>query len=97
MVRAMFSESLQAVLCQALLKTRDGTGRVAAHEIMVCNAAIRNLIRENKVAQIAGLLPAQRDIGNQTLDQCLQEMVRKGTVSAAEAQLKAVNKKLFSA
>src|SRR3954466_12078253 len=95
LVRTMLSESLQAVISQTLVRTKDGNGRVAAHEIMVCNAAIRNLIRENKIAQITGMLPAQRDIGNQTLDQCLQELVKRNVVSAAEARFRAVNKSLF--
>jgi twitching motility protein PilT len=94
-VRAMLSESLMAVVSQSLLKTKDGTGRVAAHEIMVVNAAIRAMIRDNKIAQITGMLPAQRDIGNQTLDQCLQELVRRNAVASAEARSKAVNKTLF--
>jgi twitching motility protein PilT len=96
MVRGMLSESLQAVVSQTLLKTKDGAGRVAAHEIMVCNAAIRNLIRENKIAQITGMLPTQKDIGNQTLDQNLQELVRRNVISLAEARSKAVNKSLFA-
>ena len=94
-VRTMFSESLQAVVSQALLKTKDGTGRVAAHEIMVCNSAIRAMIKDNKVAQITGMLPAQKNIGNQSLDQCLQELVRTGAVAVAEARSKAINKELF--
>lgn len=97
MVRAMLSESLQAVVSQALLKTKDGSARVAAHEIMVCNAAIRNLIRENKIAQITGLLPTMRNIGNQTLDQSLQELVKRNLVSSAEARAYAVNRELFAA
>jgi twitching motility protein PilT len=94
-IRTMLSESLQAVICQALLKTKDGTGRVAAHEIMVCNSAIRNNIRENKIAQITGMLPTQRNIGNQTLDQCLQDLVKRNIVSIEEARFKAINKELF--
>ena len=96
MVRSMLSESLQAVVSQTLLKTKEGAGRVAAHEIMVCNAAIRNQIRENKIAQITGMLPAQKDIGNQTLDQNLQELVKRNVISADEARFKAVNKGLFA-
>lgn len=94
-VRTQLSESLQAVVSQALLKTKDGTGRVAAHEIMVCNSAVRNLIREAKVAQITGMLPTQKQIGNQTLDQCMLELVKRGTVTMAEARLKAINKDQF--
>ncbi len=95
MVRSMLSESLHAVVSQALLKTRDGAGRVAAHEIMVCNSAIRAMIRESKIAQITGMLPTQRNIGNQTLDQGLQELVKKNAITSAEARSKAVNRDLF--
>ncbi len=94
-VRTMFSESLNAVVSQALLKTKDGSGRVAAHEIMVCNSAIRSMMKDNKVAQITGMLPTQKNIGNQSLDQCLQELVRSGRVAVGEARIKAVNKELF--
>ena len=94
-VRTMLSESLQAVVSQSLLKTKDGNGRVAAHEIMVVNSAIRAMIRDNKIAQITGMLPTQRDIGNQTLDQCLQDMVKRNLVTMAEARSKAINKSLF--
>ena len=68
---------------------------MAAHEIMVCNPAIRNNIRENKIAQITGMLPTQRNIGNQTLDQCLQDLVKRNIVSIEEARFKAINKELF--
>ena len=95
LVRTMLSESLQAVISQALVRTKDGTARIAAHEIMVCNSAIRAMIRDNKIAQIAGMLPAQREIGNQSLDQALQELVKKNLVSVAEARSIAVNKDSF--
>lgn len=94
-VRTQLSESLQAVVSQALLKTKDGSGRVAAHEIMVCIPAVRNLIREAKVAQITGMLPAQKQFGNQTLDQSLLELVKRGVVTMAEARFKATNKEQF--
>ena len=94
--RTQLSESLQAVVSQALLKTKDGSSRVAAHEIMVCNSAIRNLIREAKVAHITGLLPTQKQIGNQTLDQSLLELVKRGAVSMAEARAKATSKEQFA-
>jgi twitching motility protein PilT len=95
LVRTMLSESLQAVISQALVRTKDGSARVAAHEIMVCNAAIRSQIRDNKIAQITGMLPTQRDIGNQTLDQALQELVKKNVIAASEARAIAVNKESF--
>ncbi|BAK78742.1 twitching motility protein PilT [Pseudogulbenkiania sp. NH8B] len=95
MVRSMLSESLRAVISQTLLKTKDGSGRVAAHEIMVGTAAIRNLIRENKIAQINSMIQTGQQYGMQTLDQCLQELVRRNIASPAEARLKASNKDLF--
>ena len=95
MVRAMLSESIVAVISQTLLKTKDGQGRVAAHEIMVGSPAIRNLIRENKVAQMYSAIQTSQAAGMQTLDQCLVELVRRNQVSAAEARARAVNKDLF--
>ena len=96
MVRAMLSESIVAVISQTLLKTKDQQGRVAAHEIMIGTPAIRNLIRENKVAQMYSSIQTSQSIGMQTLDQCLVEMVRRNLVSAAEARVRAVNKDLFA-
>ena len=95
MVRAMLSESLRAVISQTLLKTRDGTGRVAAHEIMVGTPAIRNLIRENKVAQMYSAIQTGQQLGMQTLDQNLQELVKRNVVSVDEARAKAANKDIF--
>jgi twitching motility protein PilT len=95
MVRAMLSESLRAVISQTLLKTKDGTGRVAAHEIMICNPAIRNLIREAKVPQMYSAIQTGGSIGMQTLDQNLSEMVKRNMVASSEARSKAVNKDLF--
>ena len=94
-VRTQLSESLHAVISQALLKTKDGSGRVAAHEIMVCNSAIRAMIRDSKVAQITGMLPTQKQIGNQSLDQSLLELVKRGSVTVAEARVKAISKEQF--
>ena len=91
MVRAMLSESLRAVISQTLLK-RIGGGRVAAHEIMIATPAIRNLIRENKIAQMYSSIQTGQAQGMQTLDQCLQEMVMKGMISKEEARFKAQNK-----
>jgi len=95
MVRAMLSESLRAVVSQTLLKTRDGSGRVAAHEIMVGIPSIRNLIRENKVAQMYSAIQTGQKFGMQTLDQNLQELLRKNIISPAEARSKAFNKDAF--
>src|SRR5437667_7118060 len=89
MVRAMLSESLQAVISQTLLKTKEGSGRVAAHEIMIGTAAIRNLIRENKVAQMYSSIQTGNSMGMQTLDQNLADLVRRNIISPAEARGKA--------
>src|SRR5690606_18646483 len=96
MVRAMLSESLRAVISQTLLKTKDGAGRVAAHEIMLGTPAIRNLIRENKVAQMYSAIQTGQSMGMQTLDQCLQDLVRRNIVSNAEARMRAQNKDAFN-
>ncbi len=88
MVRSMLSESLQAVISQTLLK-KIGGGRVAAHEIMIGTSAIRNLIREDKIAQMYSAIQTGAQIGMQTLDQCLKELVAKGLVDRNEARSKA--------
>ncbi|MGB9991451.1 type IV pilus twitching motility protein PilT [Pseudoduganella rhizocola] len=86
MVRAMLSESLQAVISQTLLKTKDGSGRVAAHEIMVGTPAIRNLIREAKIAQMYSAIQTGSGVGMQTLDQNLTDLLRRNVISAAAAR-----------
>jgi len=95
MVRAMLSESLKAVISQTLLK-KNGGGRVAAHEIMIGTPAIRNLIRENKIAQMYSAIQTGQQYGMQTLDQNLLELVKKGVVSKQEAKTKAANKDAFN-
>ncbi len=80
MVRAMLSESLQAVISQTLLK-KNGGGRVAAHEIMIGIPAIRNLIRENKVAQMYSAIQTGANHGMTTLDQSLKNLVSRGVIS----------------
>jgi len=95
MVRAMLSESLKAVISQTLLKTKDGSGRVAAHEIMIGTPAIRNLIRENKIAQMYSAIQTGQQHGMQTLDQNLQDLVKRNIVSSADARSKAANKDAF--
>ena len=94
MVRSMLSESLRAVIAQVLLK-KNGGGRIAAHEIMIGTPAIRNLIREDKVAQMYSSIQTGSTVGMQTLDQNLLEMVRKGLVSRQEAMHRANDKNLF--
>ncbi len=95
MIRAMLSESLRAVISQTLCKTKDGTGRIAAHEIMIGTPAIRNLIREAKVAQMYSAIQTGQSIGMQTLDQNLQDLVKRNLISIPEARMKAANKDAF--
>jgi twitching motility protein PilT len=94
MVRSMLSESLRAVISQTLLK-KTGGGRIASHEIMIGTPAIRNLIREDKVAQMYSAIQTGQAVGMQTLDQNLQELVQRGLVSRLDARSKAMNKELF--
>ncbi|WP_260295199.1 type IV pilus twitching motility protein PilT [Sedimenticola hydrogenitrophicus] len=95
MVRSMLSESLRSVIAQTLLK-KVGGGRTAAWEIMVGTPAIRNLIREDKVAQMYSAIQTGQAHGMQTLDQHLQELVKKGMISRLDARAKAANKAIFS-
>jgi twitching motility protein PilT len=90
MVRAMLSESLRAVISQTLLK-KIGGGRVAAHEIMIGTPAIRNLIREGKIAQMYSAIQTSQGMGMQTLDQCLQDLLGRGLITKDDARRKASN------
>ena len=94
MVRSMLAESLQAVISQALLK-KPGGGRVAAHEIMIGTSAIRNLIREDKVAQMYSAIQTGASVGMQTLDQCLKDLLKRGVINREEAILKAKTPEAF--
>jgi twitching motility protein PilT len=90
----MLSESLRAVIAQTLMK-RTGGGRVAAWEIMIANPAIRNLIREDKIAQMFSAIQTGQAIGMQTLDQHLDSLVSRGIITRQEAAKRAVDKKMF--
>ncbi|WP_319783272.1 type IV pilus twitching motility protein PilT [Oceanisphaera sp. IT1-181] len=90
MVRSMLSESLRAVISQTLLKKPNG-GRIAAHEIMLGTPAIRNLIREDKVAQMYSVIQTGLAHGMQTMDQCLKQLVNGGLISAVDARAKATD------
>jgi twitching motility protein PilT len=94
MVRSMLSESLQAVISQTLVK-KVGGGRVAAHEIMLGIPAIRNLIREDKIAQMYSAIQTGAMHGMQTMDQCLKNLVNRGLITAKDAQAKAHDKAQF--
>ncbi|MGH8517782.1 MAG: type IV pilus twitching motility protein PilT [Panacagrimonas sp.] len=88
MVRAMLSEGLKAVISQTLLRKRGG-GRIAAHEIMIGTPAIRNLIRENKIAQMYSSIQTGQKEGMQTLEQNLKDLVKRGLIEAGDARRKA--------
>lgn len=94
MVRSMLSESLRAVIAQTLLK-KVGGGRIAAWEIMIGTPAIRNLIREDKVAQMYSAIQTGNSVGMTTLDQYLLDLVSKGLITKQDARMKAVNKDSF--
>lgn len=94
MVRSMLSESLRAVISQTLCR-KIGGGRVAAHEIMMGTPAVRNLIREDKIAQMYSAIQTSQNVGMQTLDQCLKDVQAKGLISKEEARRKAANKDDF--
>ena len=94
MVRAMMSESLRCVISQQLLKKKGG-GRVAAHEIMICTPAIRNLIRENKIAQMYSAIQTGKQYGMKTLDQDLERLLKENIIDRDEARNKAANKDNF--
>jgi twitching motility protein PilT len=94
MIRSMLSESLQAVIAQGLIKKLGG-GRIAALEVMICNSAIRNLIREDKVAQMYSSIQTGQSKGMQTLDQHLMELVSQNLIARETARDLAINKSAF--
>lgn len=94
MVRSMLSESLRAVISQALLK-KVGGGRIAAWEIMLATPAIRNLIREDKVAQMYSAIQTGQQIGMQTLDQHMQDLLKRGLIGRQQAREYARDRRLF--
>ena len=94
-VRTMLSESLEAVIAQTLMPTHDGKGRVAALEVLIGVPALRNLIREDKTAQIPSVIQTGSQYGMQTLEQSLRELVDRRQISREEAILKCGNPHLF--
>ncbi|MDE3207551.1 MAG: twitching motility protein PilT, partial [Pseudomonadota bacterium] len=85
----------RAVISQALIKNKEGNGRLAAHEIMIGTPAIRNLIREGKVAQMFSAIQTGQNFGMQTLDQCLTTLLRQNRIAVSEARNVATNKDMF--
>lgn len=95
MVRSMLSESLRAVISQALVETKSGGGRIAVHEIMIATPAIRNLIREAKVPQMYSTIQTGQALGMQTLDQCLAKLVNEDKIAREVAYTLAESKEQF--
>lgn len=94
--RSMLAESLRAVVSQNLLRARDGRGRVCATEILINNFAVRNLIRENKVFQLASLLQTSSSVGMVTMEQSLKDLALKGRISREDALDVSGNPNLFA-
>ncbi|MEZ4360826.1 MAG: PilT/PilU family type 4a pilus ATPase [Kofleriaceae bacterium] len=95
-IRGLLADSLAGVVAQQLLKRADGSGRVAAHEILVGNLALASLIREGKTSQIASFIQSGQAEGMQTMDSALDRLVREGAVRATDALEKAIDKESFS-
>ncbi len=96
MVRSMLSESLRAVITQTLIPLKQGSGRIAAHEIMLGTPAIRNLIRESKIPQMYSVIQTSQSVGMQTLDQSLQKLLKEDLIKREDAFILAENKEEFS-
>jgi twitching motility protein PilT len=94
-IRVMLADTLAGVVTQTLLKTKDGKGRVAAHEIMIGTAAVRNLVREAKTSQIFNLLQTGSKVGMQTMERALEELLKAGKITRETALARAENKDQF--
>jgi twitching motility protein PilT len=95
-VRTLLSECLASVIAQTLLKRSDEKGRVAAMEIMLCNSAVRNAIRENKIEQIISIIQTSSRDGMQMLDEHLLRLVEQGALTLPVAREKASEKHRFN-
>jgi twitching motility protein PilT len=94
-VRTMLSESIQAIVSQLLLKKADGKGRIAAHEILLKKEGLSNMIREGAISKINGMIEMSKQDGMQTMDQCLMNYLKAGTIDGNAAYMKAFNKSTF--
>jgi twitching motility protein PilT len=95
-IRAQFAESIQAIVSQVLLKRRDGRGRVPALEVMIGTPAVRNLIREGKVAQLPSAIQTGQKFGMMTLDQSLKELVARNIVNKEQCLYLASSPSIFN-
>ncbi len=94
-IRNTLADGIRAVIAQTLFKRRDGSGRVAALEIMIATPAVRNLIREGKTFQIPSMLQTGQKYGMQTLDDAIMELLKKKIITAEDAYTKANEKQVF--
>lgn len=94
-IRAMFANTVEGVVAQRLLPTKDGNGRVAVHEILSATAAVRNLIREEKTHQLHSAIQTGSAFGMQTMDQALKNYLDQGVISKDEAIANATDAKIF--
>ena len=95
-IRAQLSFVLEGIICQSLLPRSSGKGRALACEVLIPNSAIRNLIREDKVAQMYSAIQTGGSVGMQTLDQALETLVQRGLINKLEAARRAVDKRMFN-
>ena len=95
-IRTMVSESIRGIVCQQLIPKADGTGRVAAMEIMLNNPAVGNLIREAKTFMLPGIIQTGVKQGMQLMDDVLLKLLDQGQITAEEAYNRSENKKLFA-
>lgn len=94
--RSMLAESLRAVVSQTLIRTREGRSRVCAFEVLINTFAVRNLIRENKVFQLLGLMQTSSNVGMITMEQCLRELATRGRITREDALEISGNPNLFA-
>jgi twitching motility protein PilT len=94
-IRTMLAESLKAVVAQQLLRLRDGHGRIACHEILLCSGAVGNIIREAKVESIINVIQSGRTQGMQTMDDGLERLLKQNLVEPEDAYMKANDKRKF--
>jgi len=94
-VRSTLADALRAVISQTLFKRRDIKGRVAALEILICTAAVRNLIREGKTYQIPSAMQTGKKYGMQTLDDAIMDLLKKTWISAEDAYMYSTEKQKF--
>ena len=94
-IRTILANALKGVVAQQLLRTADGKGRCAAHEILLSNSGLPGIIRSGESVKLNSLIQMNTKIGMQTMDECLFKLVSEGRVTSVEAHLKAIDKNRF--